>query len=160
MLVLKTPYPVVPLINADSNQHGPNENLRRGNYMEGIRTVVPMQEHSPETIRKILMANNGLDESDKEIRKRLRGNGRLIEQELSDIAGLSSSNRDVYTLTGGDDYLTKVAVEGLPELNELINRLAGLRDSIASLRTSVVLERIKENSVMPASIRDTRRLAR
>lgn len=40
--VLKTPYLVVPLINADSNQHGPNENLRLGNYMEGIRTIASM----------------------------------------------------------------------------------------------------------------------
>jgi acetylornithine deacetylase/succinyl-diaminopimelate desuccinylase-like protein len=40
--VLKTPYLVVPLVNADSNQHGPNENLRLGNYMDGIRIIVSM----------------------------------------------------------------------------------------------------------------------
>jgi acetylornithine deacetylase/succinyl-diaminopimelate desuccinylase-like protein len=40
--VLKTPYLVVPLINADSNQHGPNENLRLGSYMDGIRTIASM----------------------------------------------------------------------------------------------------------------------
>ncbi len=40
--VLKTPYLVVPLINADSNQHGANENLRLGNYMEGIRSIASM----------------------------------------------------------------------------------------------------------------------
>ena len=42
VLVLKTPYLVVPLINADSGQHGANENLRLGNYMEGIRTIASM----------------------------------------------------------------------------------------------------------------------
>jgi acetylornithine deacetylase/succinyl-diaminopimelate desuccinylase-like protein len=40
--VLKTPYLVVPLINADSNQHGANENLRLGNYMEGISSIASM----------------------------------------------------------------------------------------------------------------------
>jgi DNA-binding Lrp family transcriptional regulator len=156
------------------------------------------------------MASNSLDDYDKELLKLLRDNGRLINQELSDIVGLSSSQcsrrrialeqegyilgyhaqlspkgdgtpviglievglarhssdasetflrlvreepliRDVYKLTGSYDYLMKVAVAGLPELNELINRLAALRDCIATLRTSVVLERIKENGVlMPA----------
>lgn len=157
------------------------------------------------------MALNSLDDYDKEILKLLRDNGRLTNQELSDIVGLSSSQcsrrrialeqeghilgyhaqlspkgdgtpvvglievglarhssdandtflrlvreepliRDVYKVTGSYDYLMKVAVEGLPELNALITRLAALRDCIASLRTSVVLERIKENGVlMPAA---------
>jgi DNA-binding Lrp family transcriptional regulator len=156
------------------------------------------------------MASSSLDDYDKEILKLLRDNGRLLNQELSDIVGLSSSQcsrrrialeqqghilgyhaqlspeadgtpvlglievglarhsgdandtflrmvrelpqiRDVYKLTGSYDYLMKVAVEGLPELNALIDRLAGLRDCIATLRTSVVLERFKENGVlMPA----------
>lgn len=156
------------------------------------------------------MASNTLDEYDRELLKLLRDNGRLINQELSDIVGLSSSQcsrrrialeqegyilgyhaqlspkgdgtpviglievglarhsgdaneaflrlvreepliRDVYKLTGSYDYMMKVAVAGLPELNDLINRLAALRDCIATLRTSVVLERIKENGVlMPA----------
>jgi DNA-binding Lrp family transcriptional regulator len=156
------------------------------------------------------MASNSLDEHDKELLKLLRDNGRLLNQELSDLVGLSSSQcsrrrialeqegyilgyhaqlsprgdgtpvlglievglarhssdanetflrmvreepliRDVYKLTGSYDYLMKVAVEGLSELNDLINRLAALRDCIATLRTSVTLERIKENGVlMPA----------
>lgn len=40
--VLKTPYLVVPVINADSNQHGANENLRLGNYLDGIRSMAAM----------------------------------------------------------------------------------------------------------------------
>lgn len=40
--VLMTPYLVVPLINADSAQHAANENLRLGNYMEGIRGIAAM----------------------------------------------------------------------------------------------------------------------
>lgn len=157
------------------------------------------------------MAANSLDDHDKEILRLLRDNGRLLNQELSDLVGLSSSQcsrrrialeqegyilgyhaqlspkgdgtpvvglievglarhsgdaseaflrmiraepliRDVYKLTGSYDYLMKVAVAGLPELNDLITRLAAPRDCIATLRTSVVLERIKENgTLMPGA---------
>lgn len=153
------------------------------------------------------MATDALDDYDKQLLRLLRDNGRLTNQELSDIVGLSSSQcsrrrialeqegyvlgyhaqlsakgdgtpvlglievglarhsgdanetflrlireepriRDVYKLTGSYDYLMKVAVEGLSELNDLINRLAALRDCIATLRTSVALERVKENGVL------------
>ncbi|MEH0876146.1 M20/M25/M40 family metallo-hydrolase [Pectobacterium cacticida] len=40
--VLKVPYVIVPLVNADNNQHSFDENLRLGNYLEGIRTIVAM----------------------------------------------------------------------------------------------------------------------
>ncbi|MBT0570547.1 M20/M25/M40 family metallo-hydrolase [Curvibacter sp. CHRR-16] len=40
--VLKQSYIVVPLVNADNNQHGPDENMRMGNYVEGIRTIASM----------------------------------------------------------------------------------------------------------------------
>ncbi len=37
---LEIPAVVVPLVNADNNQHSPNENLRLGNFEEGIRTCL------------------------------------------------------------------------------------------------------------------------
>lgn len=40
--VLKVPYVIVPLVNADNNQHSFDENLRLGNYLEGVRTIVTM----------------------------------------------------------------------------------------------------------------------
>jgi acetylornithine deacetylase/succinyl-diaminopimelate desuccinylase-like protein len=30
----------IPTVNADNNQHSPNENLRLGNYKEGIRAIM------------------------------------------------------------------------------------------------------------------------
>ncbi|MEL0011314.1 MAG: M20/M25/M40 family metallo-hydrolase [Bacteroidota bacterium] len=35
---LNIPAVLVPLVNADNNQHSPNENLRLGNFFEGIHT--------------------------------------------------------------------------------------------------------------------------
>lgn len=37
--VLKVPFVIVPLVNADNNQHAANENLRLGNYVSGVRTL-------------------------------------------------------------------------------------------------------------------------
>ncbi|MDH5400343.1 MAG: M20/M25/M40 family metallo-hydrolase [Cyclobacteriaceae bacterium] len=37
---LKVPAMIVPLVNADNNQHSPNENLRVGNISNGIATFV------------------------------------------------------------------------------------------------------------------------
>jgi len=37
---LGIPAVTVPTVNRDNNQHGPNENLRLGNYREGIKTMI------------------------------------------------------------------------------------------------------------------------
>jgi len=31
---------LVPTVNSDNNQHSPDENLRLGNYVDGIRTFL------------------------------------------------------------------------------------------------------------------------
>ena len=35
---LNVPAVIVPLVNSDNNQHSPNENLRVGNYFDGVKT--------------------------------------------------------------------------------------------------------------------------
>ncbi|MDQ7988827.1 MAG: Lrp/AsnC family transcriptional regulator [Candidatus Dactylopiibacterium sp.] len=148
-----------------------------------------------------------LDENDRKLLGLLRDNGRLTNQELADLIGLSASQcsrrrialeqagmilgyhaqlspdadgtpvlgvievrllthspdaveslhayvrrekaiRDVLKLTGDYDYLVKVAVADLAELSRLIRELASLRECVSHLRTSVVLERLKEAGVV------------
>ena len=36
---LNAPAVIVPLVNSDNNQHSPNENLRLGNYFDGVKTL-------------------------------------------------------------------------------------------------------------------------
>ena len=36
---LRIPAVTVPTVNRDNNQHGPNENIRLGNYIDGIKTI-------------------------------------------------------------------------------------------------------------------------
>jgi acetylornithine deacetylase/succinyl-diaminopimelate desuccinylase-like protein len=40
VLELKIPAVTVPTVNRDNNQHSPNENLRLGNYRDGIKTMI------------------------------------------------------------------------------------------------------------------------
>lgn len=40
MQALKSPFVIVPLVNADNNQHSFDENMRLGNYRSGIQTIM------------------------------------------------------------------------------------------------------------------------
>jgi acetylornithine deacetylase/succinyl-diaminopimelate desuccinylase-like protein len=39
---LNVPFAIVPFVNADNNQHSANENMRLGNYVEGVRGLAGM----------------------------------------------------------------------------------------------------------------------
>ena len=41
---LGLPTILLPLVNADNNQHGPNENMRMGNYVDGVRALAGLLE--------------------------------------------------------------------------------------------------------------------
>jgi acetylornithine deacetylase/succinyl-diaminopimelate desuccinylase-like protein len=40
VVTLGVPAVTVPTVNRDNNQHSPNENLRIGNYIEGVQTFL------------------------------------------------------------------------------------------------------------------------
>ena len=37
---LKIPFVILPLVNADNNQHSFDENMRLGNYFDGVHSLV------------------------------------------------------------------------------------------------------------------------
>lgn len=39
---LKIPAVIVPTVNSDNNQHSPNENIRIGNYIDGVKTFIAL----------------------------------------------------------------------------------------------------------------------
>ena len=41
---LNIPAVLVTVVNPDNNQHSPNENIRVGNYVEGIRSIIAILE--------------------------------------------------------------------------------------------------------------------
>ncbi len=63
---------------------------------------------------------------------------------------LASENSiiDAYKTTGDSDYLIKVAVPDLRGLSDLISNTLSLSKSVAHLKTSVVLSRLKENGII------------
>lgn len=151
-----------------------------------------------------------LDDYDLKILTLLQTNGRLTNQELSDLVGLSASQCsrrrinleqenlilgyharvspdavglgmiglievrlinhtsdyvesfhrmvaeqsaivDAYKTTGDADYLLKVAVNSLAELSALISELVAGHRSVSHVKTSVVLNRLKENGLTIAA---------
>ena len=38
--LLEVPGVILPLVNPDNNQHSPNENLRLGNYLDGVKSLI------------------------------------------------------------------------------------------------------------------------
>jgi DNA-binding Lrp family transcriptional regulator len=154
------------------------------------------------------MKLNEIDDFDLKILTLLQANGRLTNQELSDLIGLSASQCsrrrialeqaqlilgyharlapqamnlevvamvevklashrpehslalqafvatesaiiDAYKTTGDADYNLKAAVADLASLNQLMGRLSAT-NCISHLKTSVVLERLKENNIVTA----------
>ena len=55
---------------------------------------------------------------------------------------------DAFKTTGDADYLLKVAVANLQSLSDLISQILSQNSSVAHLKTSVVLNRLKENGIM------------
>jgi DNA-binding Lrp family transcriptional regulator len=148
-----------------------------------------------------------IDDFDLKILTLLQGNGRLTNQELSELVGLSASQCsrrrisleqaqlilgyharlapeavglgmiglievrlinhtppyvasfhamlgevdaiiDAYKTTGDADYLLKVAVADLAGLSDLISKILSSHESVAHIKTSVVLNRLKENGLL------------
>jgi acetylornithine deacetylase/succinyl-diaminopimelate desuccinylase-like protein len=46
---LKLPFVIVPFVNADNNQHSANENMRLGNYIDGVRGLAGILAEPVET---------------------------------------------------------------------------------------------------------------
>ena len=149
-----------------------------------------------------------VDGFDLKILRALQGDGRLTNQELADIAGLSASQcsrrrtrleeekviagyhadlssealgfsvvafiqvtlathspdnakrfralvgrideiQEAYSLTGDADYVLKAVLRDLKGLSNLVNDVLMPHQSVAHVRSSIVLDRLKESSRLP-----------
>jgi DNA-binding Lrp family transcriptional regulator len=57
--------------------------------------------------------------------------------------------QEAYSLTGAADYLLKLAVEDLQALSRILNDVLLPHQSVAHVRSSIVLERMKQTSRLP-----------
>jgi DNA-binding Lrp family transcriptional regulator len=58
---------------------------------------------------------------------------------------------DAYKTTGDADYLLKVAVADLAALSDFISKTLSMHKSVAHVKTAVVLNRLKENGLLPVA---------
>ncbi|WP_315717012.1 MULTISPECIES: Lrp/AsnC family transcriptional regulator [unclassified Bradyrhizobium] len=152
-----------------------------------------------------------VDSFDLRILAALQDDGRLTNQELADIAGLSASQcsrrrmrleqdgviagyraqlasqalgfeliafiqitlathspdnaqkfralvnrvddiQEAYALTGDSDYLLKVVLRDLKSLSDIVNNVLMPHQSVAHVRSSIVLDRLKESTRLPLAL--------
>ncbi len=65
------------------------------------------------------------------------------------LIGRLAEVQEAYSLTGESDYLLKLVVTDLKALSNLLNDVFLPHESVAHVRSSVVLDRLKETSVLP-----------
>ena len=57
--------------------------------------------------------------------------------------------QEAYSLTGDADYVLKVVLRDLKSLSDLVNNVLMPHQSVAHVRSSIVLDRLKESSKLP-----------
>jgi DNA-binding Lrp family transcriptional regulator len=57
--------------------------------------------------------------------------------------------QEAYALTGDSDYLLKVVLRDLKSLSDIVNNLLMPHQSVAHVRSSIVLDRLKESAKLP-----------
>jgi DNA-binding Lrp family transcriptional regulator len=57
--------------------------------------------------------------------------------------------QEAYALTGDADYLLKVIVSDLKDLSLLVNDVLLPHETVARVRSSIVLDRLKETARLP-----------
>ena len=57
--------------------------------------------------------------------------------------------QEAYSLTGDADYLLKVVLRDLKSLSDIVNNVLMPHQSVAHVRSSIVLDRLKESARLP-----------
>jgi DNA-binding Lrp family transcriptional regulator len=57
--------------------------------------------------------------------------------------------QEAYSMTGDADYLLKVVLHDLKSLSDIVNNVLMPHQSVAHVRSSIVLDRLKETSRLP-----------
>ena len=65
------------------------------------------------------------------------------------LVGRVDDIQEAYALTGDADYLLKVVLRDLKGLSDIVNNVLMPHPSVAHVRSSIVLERLKESTRLP-----------
>jgi len=61
--------------------------------------------------------------------------------------------QEAYSLTGDADYVLKAVLRDLRSLSDIVNNVLMPHPSVAHVRSSIVLDRLKESSRLPLRAR-------
>jgi DNA-binding Lrp family transcriptional regulator len=70
-------------------------------------------------------------------------------RRFRDLVRLTPAVLEAHALTGEADYLLKLVVRDLRELSELVNEVFLPHESVARVRSEIVLETLKQTSGLP-----------
>jgi len=70
-------------------------------------------------------------------------------KRFRDLVARSDDIQEAYSLTGETDYLLKMVLPDLKSLAATVNERLLARDTVAHVRSSVVLDRLKETARLP-----------
>jgi len=70
-------------------------------------------------------------------------------RRFRDLVARMDEVQEAYSLTGDADYLLKAVVPDLRDLSALVNDVLLPHESVARVRSSIVLERLKETARLP-----------
>ena len=65
------------------------------------------------------------------------------------LVGRVDDIQEAYSLTGDADYLLKAVLRDLKSLSDIVNNVLMPHQSVAHVRSSIVLDRLKETSRLP-----------
>lgn len=79
----------------------------------------------------------------------LNAHSRDNARRFRDLVRLTPAILEAHALTGEADYLIKVVVADLRELSELVNEVLLPDESVARVRSEIVLDTLKEGAALP-----------
>ena len=70
-------------------------------------------------------------------------------KKFRDLVNRVDDIQEAYSLTGDADYVLKVVLRDLKSLSDIVNNVLMPHPSVAHVRSSIVLDRLKESAKLP-----------
>ncbi|MCA6112884.1 Lrp/AsnC family transcriptional regulator [Bradyrhizobium cenepequi] len=72
-------------------------------------------------------------------------------KKFRELVGRVDAIQEAYSLTGDADYLLKAVLRNLKSLSDIVNNVLMPHQSVAHVRSSIVLDKLKERAKLPLS---------
>ena len=72
-----------------------------------------------------------------------------VEKKFRTLVNRVDEIQEAYSLTGDADYVLKAVLRDLKSLSDIVNNVLMPHPSVAHVRSSIVLDRLKESSKLP-----------